>query len=81
VAQGYFVVLHGSHGPVAVRVAALLGVVAVSSAQVQALPPLLAGGASPLVAGLTRRDAELLLVLDGVRLLSDALDRELGGQS
>lgn len=58
---------------VALAVGEVLGVRAVPAQSVQALPPLLQEAAADIVTAIGRLDADLLLMLGGMRLLPDTL--------
>jgi purine-binding chemotaxis protein CheW len=67
-----FVLLRTSHRRVALAVESVVGVRDLSHTTLRELPPLMGPANAQLVAALSTLDAELLLVLDGSRILPDA---------
>lgn len=68
-----FVTVRAGDREVALAVDAVLGVGALTAAEVAQLPPLL-GDAGGVVAALASRDAALLVVLRGARVVAGAID-------
>ena len=72
-----FVVMRTGERRVALAVSEVLGVQALESEAVRALPPLLRDRDHAGVAALAERDEELLAVLDQARLLPESTSRQL----
>jgi purine-binding chemotaxis protein CheW len=72
-----FVVVRVGHRQIALAVDAVVGVRLISTASMHELPPLLHGASRDVIAAMGALDAELLVVLDSTRVLSEAVWRAL----
>jgi purine-binding chemotaxis protein CheW len=74
---GRFITIKVAGRPLALAVAQVHGVVVVAREALATLPSLMRDMGSDLIDAISVRDAALLLVLDGARLLSDEALRQL----